>query len=151
MFPLNFFNKKNKDDDIKWLLDIDTKECIIVNFDKEQYITDKENNKKNEIIELNKEIIQIKEMYEDINRMINVQEDKLNDSELKLKSATINVDTSEIELDKASMYKKKGILLTTGIFSICLGCPLSLIYGIKIGAGVFIASNTGGYFISKLY
>jgi t-SNARE complex subunit (syntaxin) len=144
-------NKDENNDLVSWLSDVDINDCLVIRFDQEEYLEEQRKRRRLEILDISTQVRQIMEISKSINELVNLQQDSLDITEDNVQSTENNVEKAEEELEKATRYSKQGVLLSTALLSICLGGPLGVVYGIKVGASVFLVTGTSGYAITKMY
>ncbi|XP_017753473.1 PREDICTED: syntaxin-17 isoform X2 [Eufriesea mexicana] len=79
------------------------------------------------------DIHQLHQLYVDFNKLVDDQKELVNTAEDDIEESNINVDQGEKFLKKASRYNVALYPLTGAVLGTCIGGPIGLIAGLKIG------------------
>lgn len=103
--------------------------------------------------QLQGEIQQLHELFVEFNKVVHDQKEMVNNMEDNIEETQINVNEGARYLQKASAYKVAAYPLAGAMIGTCLGGPIGLIAGLKIGGlaamGCGILGFTGGSLLKK--
>ncbi|KZC04907.1 PREDICTED: syntaxin-17 [Dufourea novaeangliae] len=99
------------------------------------------------------DINQLHELFVDFNNVVNDQKELVNKVEDNIEETSINVKQGEKFLVKAARYKASMYPLTGAVIGTCVGGPVGLIAGLKVGGlaaiGCGLLGFTGASFLKK--
>ncbi|XP_011697954.1 PREDICTED: syntaxin-17 [Wasmannia auropunctata] len=99
------------------------------------------------------EIQQLHELFTEFNKVVHDQKEMVNNMEDNIEETQINVNEGARYLQKASAYKVAAYPLAGAMLGTCIGGPIGLLAGLKIGGlaavGCGILGFTGGSLLKK--
>ncbi|KAL0116899.1 hypothetical protein PUN28_010045 [Cardiocondyla obscurior] len=99
------------------------------------------------------EIQQLHELFIEFNKVVHDQKEMINNMEDNIEESRININEGATYLKKASAYKVAAYPLAGAMLGTCIGGPIGLLAGMKIGGlaavGCGILGFTGGSFLKK--
>ncbi|KYN04366.1 PREDICTED: syntaxin-17 [Cyphomyrmex costatus] len=99
------------------------------------------------------DIQQLHELFTEFNKVVHDQKEMVDNMEDNIEDAQINVNEGAKHLQKASAYKVAAYPLAGAMLGTCIGGPIGLIAGLKIGGlaavGCGILGFTGGSLLKK--
>ncbi|XP_020278941.1 syntaxin-17 [Pseudomyrmex gracilis] len=102
---------------------------------------------------LQEEIQQLHELFIEFNKVVHDQKEMVENIEDNIEETQINVTQGEKYLQKASKYKAAAYPIAGAVLGTCIGGPLGLLAGIKIGGLAALSCGilgfTGGSLLKK--
>lgn len=102
---------------------------------------------------LQEEIQQLHELFVEFNKVVHDQKEMVDNMEDNIEETQINVKEGARYLQKASAYKVAAYPLAGAMLGTCIGGPIGLLAGLKIGGlaavGCGLLGFTGGSFLKK--
>ncbi|XP_053971314.1 syntaxin-17 [Hylaeus anthracinus] len=102
---------------------------------------------------LQEDIHQLQELFIEFNKIVDDQKELVNIAEDNIELTSINVTKGEQFLSKAARYKVAAYPLAGALIGTCVGGPIGLIAGLKVGGltaiGCGILGFTGASFLKK--
>lgn len=99
------------------------------------------------------DIHQLHQLFVDFNKIVDDQKEQVNNAEDNVEEAQENVNEGEKFLEKASRYKVVAYPLAGAVLGTCIGGPIGLLAGLKIGGLTALSCGilgfTGGSLIKK--
>lgn len=102
---------------------------------------------------LQEDIHQLQELFLEFNKIVDDQKESVNAVENIIEETNVNVEEGEKFLSKAARYKVAAYPLVGALLGTCIGGPVGLIAGVKVGGlaalGCGILGFTGASFLKK--
>ncbi|XP_015604453.1 syntaxin-17 [Cephus cinctus] len=102
---------------------------------------------------LQNDMHQLHQLFIDFNKIVKEQKEHVNEIENNVEVAEVNVEKGTKFLEKAAKYKVAAYPLAGALIGTCVGGPIGLIAGIKLGGltalGCGVLGFTGGTFLKK--
>ncbi|XP_043249044.1 syntaxin-17 [Colletes gigas] len=102
---------------------------------------------------LQEDVQQLQELFIEFNKIVDDQRELVNAAENNIEVTSVNVEHGEKFLQKAARYKVAAYPLTGALIGTCIGGPIGLLAGLKVGGvaaiGCGILGFTGASLLKK--